>query len=214
MIKLLEDAISKHIEMSWFDEGYDEETNLITAPYVMIDLEWTDSKGFRHNAHSVTIPEYGNGEASRVYSAYLGWRSQRNSGEKPVLDIWKFYEDMVLEHGSWYLTPDEKYNYNFICVDNTDIEVNQETGVIEEVGEMSYLVERTPIGGADLENDYSDVEYLLMIEPEEWWNYHLNIKSIDDEWEDLYENHMVTREVVNEIFAGDSVNSISKETLN
>lgn len=208
----LKDTLSRHYDVVYTPgeakDAPDSEEKVYTAPITEFTLDYTDNSGKRHTAATIVIFSYGDLMAELLYSAWLGWREERKEHVTITLDMDEVYDMMLRRYGSYIETPVESdsliraHNYSFSILDSTKSVV--EDGEISIFGDIKYLVDKVDLFKEEVYEDMDNVpvqsEETVVISEEDWWEYHLGLNSIEDDWLLLREKYGITAEQKEELY--------------
>lgn len=212
VINHLDGVIDKHFDMSYTPaENRDDGNNgsLFTPSICAIELQHTTNDGVIKKSGIISITGK---MAKLVYSAFIGWREERRQHVmKTTLDMNELYEDLLLEHGSCReveVKDDDKVKshlYTFTAIDTRRQFIDEcGDGEVKTIGDIVYIVDKVDLFKSsvylDMDNVPIQTEESVSISEDEWWDYHLGVKSIDDDWRKLRESNNITPEQKDEIF--------------
>lgn len=208
----LKDTLSKHYDVEFVannivnDPNSAEKTSSI--PVSTMILEYTDKLGKRHEAAVISVPSYGDLSAEMLYSAWLGWREERKERTIPTLNMDELYDSMLRRYGSYTEIPVENdslvraHYYTFSVLDSTQTVIEEDE--ISTFGDIKYLVDKVDLFKEEVYKDMDNIpvqsEETVTISEEDWWEYHLGLKSIEDDWISLREKHGITAEQKEELY--------------
>lgn len=207
----LKDALSRHYDINYIKRNEIIEPNgekLYTVPISELLLEYTDSLGKMKSAAVINVVNYGDMFAEMVYSAWLGWREERKEHVTPTLNMDDLYDNMLRKYGSYTEIPVESdpvvraHSYTFSVLDSSQAIIEDDES-ISIFGDISYLVDRVDLfNNSVYESDNIPVqeELTIKISEEDWWKYHLGLKSIEEDWNSLRETHGITAEQKDKLY--------------
>ena len=212
VVSHLDNVIDKHFDMIYTPANNEVNINgesVFTPSICKVELQHTTRDGIIKRSGAISIT----GKMSKIiYSAFLGWREERKQHVlKTTLDMNELYEDLLIKHGSYReveVRDDEtvrSHLYTFIPIDARCQFVDEcGGGEVKTIGEIAYIVDKIdlfkPSVYLDMDNIPMQTEESISISEDDWWDYHLGIKSIDDDWCKLRESNGITPEQKDEIF--------------
>lgn len=212
VVSHLDNVIDKHFDMSYVPADNEVNGNgksIFTPSICKVDLQHTTRDGIIKRSGTISIT----GKMAKIiYSAFLGWREERKHHVlKTTLDINELYEDLLIKHGSYReveVRNDEKIKshlYTFVPIDARCQFIDEcGDGEVKTMGEIAYIVDKIDLFKSsvylDMDNIPMQTEESVSISEDDWWDYHLGIKSIDDDWCKLRESSGITPEQKDEIF--------------
>lgn len=208
----LKDALSRHYDVVYTPgeakDTPDSEKKVYTTPITEFTLDYTDNSGKRHTAATISIFSYGDLMAELLYSAWLGWREERKEHVTITLDMDEVYDMILRRYGSYIEVLVESdplvraHNYSFSILDSTQAVVEDDE--ISIFGDIKYLVDKVDLFKEEVYDDIDNVpvqsEETVVLSEEDWWKYHLGLKSIDDDWSLLRERCGITAEQKEELY--------------
>lgn len=211
VINRLDGVIDKHFDMSYTPaENRDDGNNgsLFTPSICTIELQHTTNDGVIKKSGIISITGK---MAKLVYSAFIGWREERRQHVmKTTLDMNELYEDLLLEHGSCReveVKDDDKVKshlYTFTAIDTRRQFIDEcGDGEVKTIGDIAYIVDKIDLFKDSvyfMSNIPTQTQESVSISEDEWWDYHLGVKSIDDDWSSLREKCGITAEQKEELY--------------
>lgn len=206
--RYLDDVLSKHFEVGYTKKIRTEDENgavRYTPSIATVDLQFTDKSGVIKNAATISVFSFGLSEAELVYSAWLGWREERKETGSTTLDMIDLYTNMLLKHGS-HKEVEHKSDelvrasaYQFFSADYVEFSPSHSDNLI---------ITRTDLFHESVYDDINNIPAqryeVIKINSDLWWDYHLGIKSIHDDWDELYKEHVISTEELDKIYNSSS----------
>lgn len=208
----LKDTLSRHYDVVYTPEEAKDTSNseekAYTVPVTEFTLDYTDNSGKRHVAATIAVFSYGDLMAELLYSAWLGWREERKEHVTITLDMDEVYDMILRRYGSYIEIPVESdpliraHNYSFSILDSTQSIVEDDK--ISIFGDIKYLIDKVDLFKDEVYEDMNNVpvqsEETVEISEEDWWKYHLGLKSIEEDWNSLRETHGITAEQKDKLY--------------
>ena len=211
VINHLDGVIDKHFDMNYTSAENRDDGNsgsLFTPSICTIELQHTTNDGVIKKSGIISITGK---MAKLVYSAFIGWREERRQHVmKTTLDMNELYEDLLLEHGSCReveVKDDDKVKshlYTFTAIDTRRQFIDEcGDGEVKTIGDIAYIVDKIDLFKDSvyfMSNIPTQTQESVSISEDEWWDYHLGVKSIDDDWSLLREKCGITAEQKEELY--------------
>lgn len=208
----LKDALSRHYDVihtpSRVEDIPNSEEKAYSVPVSEFILDYTDCSGKRRTAATIVVFNYGDMMAEILYSAWLGWREERREHLTITLNMDDMYDMMLRRYGSYTEIPVvndplvRASNYSFSILDSTQEVIEEDE--ISTFGDIKYLVDKVDLFKEEVYEDMDNVpvqsEETVVVSEEDWWEYHLGLKSIEDDWKSLREKHGITAEQKEELY--------------